>query len=235
MPDTQPAAPEFDTAWRLADGIGGWMTKDQGRALWSAALSVPAGALILEIGSHQGRSTVVLGTAAKWVGATVVAVDPFVAGRLFGGAATRDKFEANVRAAGVEDVVRLEAHRSTDLRPGWREPLGMLYIDGKHDYWTVRDDLKWTALLPIGAPVLIHDSFSSIGVTLGILLHVLPGSTLRYLGRDGSLARLRVGRPSGADRLRIVRELPWFLRNVVIKIGLRLARVVGYHGTPDPY
>jgi len=44
-----------------------------------------------------------------------------------------------------------------------------------------------------------------------------------------------VGRPSGADRLRIVRELPWFLRNVVIKIGLRLARVVGYHGTPDPY
>ena len=38
-----------------------------------------------------------------------------------------------------------------------------------------------------------------------------------------------------AERLRIVRELPWFLRNVVIKIGLRLARVVGYHGTPDPY
>lgn len=221
--------------WQVADGIGGWMTRDQGHALWSAALGVAPGALILEIGSHQGRSTVVLATAAKSVGATVVAVDPFVEGRLFGGAPTRDKFEANVRAAGVEDVVRLEAQRSTDLRPGWHEPLGMLYIDGKHDYWTVRDDLKWTSHLSAGAPVLIHDSFSSIGVTLGILLHVLTGSTLRYEGRDGSLARFRVGRPSTADRLRIVRELPWFLRNVVIKIGLRLARVVGYHGTPDPY
>ena len=159
------------------------MTKDQGRALWSAALSVPAGALILEIGSHQGRSTVVLGTAAKSVGATVVAVDPFVEGRLFGGAATRDKFETNVRAAGVEDVVRLEAHRSTDLRPGWREPLGMLYIDGKHDYWTVRDDLKWTSLLPAGAPVLVDDSPSSIGVKLG--------SAARPAGFDAALPRPR--------------------------------------------
>ena len=223
------------TAWQHAQNVGGWMTVDQGRALWAAADQVPAGARILEIGSHQGRSTIVLATAARARGARVVAVDPFIEGRLFGGMATRDLFERHLAEAGVRDVVDLVVEKSTDLRPTWSEPLAMLYIDGKHDYWTVRDDLRWTAFLTEGAPVLVHDSFSSIGVTLGLLLHVLPHNRLRYLGRTGSMARFEVATPTPSDRLRMMREVPWFIRNVIIKIGLRLLRLVGYHGTPDPY
>jgi predicted O-methyltransferase YrrM len=232
----QPAgAAEFEAVWARADTVGGWLTRDQGRALWAAALQVPAGGTILEIGSHQGRSTVVLAAAAAARGARVVAVDPFVSGAMFGGAATRDRFEANLATAGLRDVVRLIAERSTAIRPGWGEPLDLLYIDGKHDYWTVRDDLRWTDHLPPGAPVLVHDAYSSIGVTVGLLAHVLPGATLRYLGRTGSLARFDIGAPSAADRWRIVRELPWFVRNVAIKVVLRVARMAGYRGTPDPY
>lgn len=227
--------PDFEEAWARGDRISGWMTRAQGRALWDAARSVPSGAQILEIGSHQGRSTVVLASAARSVGAAVIAVDPFIAGGMFGGAATRDRFLSNIDAAGVNDVVRLIPAKSTALRPGWSEPLAMLYIDGKHDYWTVRDDLRWVGHLPTGAPVLVHDSFSSIGVTLALLIHVLPGRQLRYLGRAGSLARFEVGTPGGRDRLRILAELPWFIRNVVIKIGLRAARAVGHRGAPDPY
>jgi hypothetical protein len=227
--------PEFEAIWAVADRIGGWMTRDQGRALWDAALRVPPGGQILEIGSHQGRSTVVLATAARSVGARVVAVDPFIAGAMFGGAATGDRFRANIDAAGVDDVVRLITQKSTALRPGWTEPIAMIYIDGKHDYWTVRDDLRWVEHLPAGAPVLVHDSFSSIGVTLGLYVHVLPGRRLRYLGRAGSLARFEVGPVTWRDRLRMIAEVPWFLRNVVIKIGLRAARLVGYRSTPDPY
>ena len=227
--------PGFEEVWPAVESIGGWMTRDQGRDLWTAARGVAAGGRILEIGSHQGRSTVVLGAAASEVGAQVIAVDPFLAGGMFGGGATRDRFEANIRAAGLTDVVRLIPEKSTDLRPDWDEPLAMLYIDGKHDYWTARDDLRWAEHVGEGGPVLVHDSFSSIGVTLALLLHVLPGRRLRYLGRTGSLARFAVGRPGPVDRLRMARELPWFARNVLIKIGLRLARVVGHRGTPDPY
>ncbi|HEV7205167.1 MAG TPA: class I SAM-dependent methyltransferase [Jatrophihabitans sp.] len=227
--------PGFDPVWATADPIGGWLTRDQGRALWDAAVALPPGARILEIGSHQGRSTVVLASAAKAAGGSVIAVDPFVSGRLFGGAATRTVFEKNLADAGVSDAVRLEAVRSTELRPGWSTPLAMVYIDGKHDYWTVRDDLRWVEHLAPGAPVLVHDSFSSIGVTLGLLAHVLPGRQLRYLGRAGSLARFVVGRPSARDRLRLVAELPWFVRNVAIKIVLRVGRAFGHHSTPDPY
>jgi hypothetical protein len=30
-------------------------------------------------------------------------------------------------------------------------------------------------------------------------------------------------------------ELPWWLRNVAIKIVLRAGRLFGHHTTPDPY
>lgn len=225
----------FDTAWTRAEPIGGWLTREQGEALWEAVRSIPSGGRILEIGSHQGRSTIVLASAAHEVGAQVVAVDPFVAGGMFGGAATRELFLANIDAAGLADVVRLVDAKSTVLRPTWDEPLDMVFIDGKHDYWTVRDDLRWVEHLPAGAPVLIHDAFSSIGVTLGLLAHALPSDRLRYLGRDGSLARFETAPPSARDRLRMLGQLPWFARNVAIKIALRIARLAGYRRTPDPY
>jgi Methyltransferase domain len=223
---------EFEDAWSMAGTVPGWLTRAQARTLWNSAAGVPAGATIVEIGSHQGRSTIVLARAR--FGGRVVAIDPFVDGAMFGGAATRLRFEKHLAAAGVQDVVELIAERSTALRPSWTDPLGMVYVDGKHDMWTAADDLRWAEHLPAGAPLLLHDAFSSIGVTLAVLLHVLPGRTLRYLGRTGSLARFEVGRPTAHDRLRILRELPWFVRNVLIKIGLRLLRVFGYR-RPDPY
>jgi len=232
--ETEPdgTGPNFAFAYARAEAIGGWMTRDQGFALWSEARLVAPGGRIVEIGSHQGRSTVILALAAP--AATVVAVDPFVGGTLFGGLATKDKFRANIAQAGVDAQVDLRQTKSTDLRPAWNEQIDLLYIDGKHDYWTVSDDLRWTEHVPQAGRVLIHDCYSSIGVTLGVLRHVLPSSRLRYLDRTGSLARFEVGRPSRADRLRILGELPWWIRNVLIKVVLRVARPFGLR-RPDPF
>lgn len=229
----------FEAAWAHGGDIPGWLTRDQARLLWDSGLAVPAGGTVLEIGCHQGRSTVVLAMAARAVGARVVAVDPFVSGRLFGGPATRLRFEENVARAEVGDVVELRAQPSTRLRPGWSGRIDLLYVDGKHDYWTVADDLRWTDHLPPGAVLLVHDAFSSVGVTLGILGHLLPSRRLAYAGRVGSLARFTVGSPGPRDRARILAELPWFVRNVAVKIGLRawrpVARLTGRPVPPDPY
>jgi hypothetical protein len=239
-PPQQPATPAqaFPTVLGQLRDIGGWLTEAQARTLWDEARRVPAGALIVEIGSHQGRSTVVLAAAAPQ--ARVVAIDPFVGGAMFGGLATREKFQANLDRAGLAGQVELRQVKSTELRPSWTEPIGFLYIDGKHDYWTLSDDLRWSEFLPDGARVCIHDAYSSIGVTLGLLRHALPSRRLRYLDRTGSLARFEIGTVSRADRLRILAQLPWWLRNVGIKVLLRLrlyplARLVGHHDRADPY
>ncbi|HEY0639034.1 MAG TPA: class I SAM-dependent methyltransferase [Pseudonocardiaceae bacterium] len=230
----------FEQAWAIAEPIPGWLTREQARMLWDAAHRLRAGARILEIGSHQGRSTVVLGCAARDLGLTVIAVDPFVEGRLFGGVPTRAKFEKNVADAGLADVVELVAEYSTRLRPAWTRRIDLLYVDGKHDYWTFTDDLRWSEHLTDGGEILVHDCFSSIGVTSGVLLRVLPGARYTYLDRRGSLARFRLRPPAWRERLRILRELPWFLRNVGIKVLLRLrlrpvARALGHAGPYDPF
>ncbi|MEV6628594.1 class I SAM-dependent methyltransferase [Amycolatopsis sp. NPDC051106] len=224
----------------MAEPVKGWMTRAQGEALWNAACRLEKGDVILEIGSHQGRSTIVLGAAARTVGATVIAVDPFVDGRLFGGSPTRQLFERHIRQAGLDDVVELVAGYSTELRPDWDRPLQLLYIDGKHDYWTYTDDLRWSAHLPPDAEILVHDCFSSIGVTLGTIAKVLFGRRYTYVDRATSLARFRLSPPSTADRVRVLAQLPWFVRNVGIKVLLRLrlrpvARLFGHDSPYDPY
>jgi Methyltransferase domain len=242
LPESTPISPnaDFREIWELADSIPGWLTEAQAELLHEQAGTLPVGATIVEIGSHKGRSTVVLADAARATGGTVVAIDPFIEGGVFGGSATRDHFERHIELASVGDTVELVCDYSTAARTSWSRPFEMLYIDGKHDYWTFTDDLKWRVHLPDGAPVLVHDCFSSIGVTLGVLLRVLPARDLRYERREGSLALFRVGRPSGRDRLRILGELPWWARNVVLKVLLRLrlrplARVLGHDAPYDPY
>ena len=230
----------FDEVWPRADAVPGWLKEGQARMLYDAAARLRPGATLLEIGSHQGRSTVVLGAVAQRLGGEVVAIDPFVDGRLFGGLPTRDLFRTHVEEAGLSGVVRPVEEYSTRARPGWSEPFDLLYIDGKHDYWTLADDLLWRRHLPEGAPVLVHDAFSSIGVTLGILAKVLPARDLRYVRRSDSMALFEKARPSRADRLRILAELPWWVRNVFLKVLLRLrlrpvARLLGHDSPYDPY
>lgn len=230
----------FADAWSAVQDIPGWLKEGQAEILWDEASRLGPGAEVLEIGSHQGRSTVVLGEALRPKGGTVIAVDPFVEGRLFGGLSTKEKFERNIEANGLGDVVELVQDYSTGLRPTWDRPFDMLYIDGKHDYWTLSDDLRWSVHLPEGGAVVIHDCFSSIGVTLGILRHVLFSDRLAYERRSNSQALFRVRRPTTADRLRILAEMPWWIRNVFIKVLLRLrlrpvAKVFGHDSPYDPY
>jgi Methyltransferase domain len=234
-----PAGRSFDDVWTLAESVPGWLTKDQARRLWDEAAALPQGSAVVEIGSHKGRSTTILGEAMRHRG-RVYAIDPFVEGRLFGGEGTRTTFRKTLARAELEDVVEHIDDYSTHARVAWRRSFDLLYVDGKHDYWTCTDDLKWSRRLDEGSAVLVHDAYSSIGVTVSILATVLPSRSLAYESRVGSLATFRRRRPNGADRLRVLAEVPWWMRNVVIKVLLRLrlrrlARALGHTGPYDPY
>lgn len=229
----------FDVAFAAAEPIPGWLTRDQAHDLFAAAAEVPAGGLVVEIGSHHGRSAVVL-AAALPTGARLVAVDPFPEDWRYGSAGTELRFRANTERAGVAGAIDLRVGTSGEVRAAWSEPLDLVYVDGKHDFWTVRDDLDWARLVSPGGWVFVHDAFSSLGVTTALLRELGPSRSLRYVGRTGSLARLQVAAPSWRDRGRLVSELPWWLRNLVVKVCLRLrlrpvARILGHHDSADPY
>jgi predicted O-methyltransferase YrrM len=229
--------PGFLELFAQVDEIPGWLTPSQAARLYTEVQALPTGSNVVEIGSHQGRSTVVLAGAREDV--AVTAIDPFVGGK-FGGELSRRHFEHNLRTHGVADRVRLVAQPAAEVRSGWAAPVALVYVDGKHDCWSTAEDLRWSRFLPPGGRVLVHDAFSSLGVTLAILFSVLPRGELRYLGRVGSLATFERARPRVRDRVRIIAELPWWLRNLGIKVLLRLrlralARVVGHHDTFDPY
>lgn len=229
----------FPEVFARVEDLPGWMTEAQARCLYDAAAAVPSSGTVVEIGSHHGRSAIVLASALP-AGARLVAVDPFPDDWRYGASGTEAAFRANVAAAGVADLVDLRVATSAEVRAGWSGPVALVYVDGKHDYWSCRDDLRWSRHLPPGGVVLVHDAFSSLGVTTGLLRELATSRTLRYTGRVGSLARLEVAIPSAHDRVRLLRELPWWLRNLVIKVLLRLrlrpvVRALGHHDSADPY
>jgi predicted O-methyltransferase YrrM len=229
----------FEDAFAAARPVEGWLTEAQARRLWDSARSVPPGGVVVEIGSFRGRSAIVLASALA-EGARLVAIDPHAGGdrgpqeieaETARGEADRRAFEANLRAARVGERVEHVRQMSSDALGSVDGPIDILYVDGAHRLGPARDDIvRWGARVREGGTMLVHDSFSSIGVTLATLASVTFGSDWRYAGRTRSLAEYRRERLSGAARaantLRQLAQLPWFAWNVAIKvlIAARLLR-----------
>jgi hypothetical protein len=235
VPDPDDPHLAFEDAWRVAGTIDGWLTEAQARALYDASRQV-APATVVEIGSHLGRSTIVLAAS----GASVVAVDPFPDDWRYGRPDTEERLRSHLAQAGVSDRVDLHVATSRDVRDAWAAPARLVYVDAKHDMWSCLDDMRWSRFLSAGDTFFVHDAFSSLGVTLAVMWDSLTTRRHTYVGRTGSLARFEVGRPTPIQRLRVLREVPWFARNLVVKVLLRLrlrpaARLLGHHDTADPY
>ena len=227
--------PTFAEALQQIEGVEGWLSTDQAERLWNAAAPLGPGARMVEIGSFRGRSAVILATAAG-VDTTLVAIDPHAGndrGTLRGEGATQQEeaeidnkaFNTNLESAGVRDRVthiRKFSHDAVDDVDG---PIDLLYVDGAHQYQPAVGDIRaFGAKVRPGGTMLIHDSFSSVGVTLAILTDLVASPAWRYVGRSRSLTEYRkepLG-PGGrvVNALRQLAQLPWFARNLAIKVLL---------------
>jgi predicted O-methyltransferase YrrM len=240
----------FEDVFRSVEEIDGWLTPQQARLLYECAARLPPGARIVEIGSHHGRSTIVLANAAPE--AEIVAIDPYSKGDQYQVLREEDvrtsdleQFEANLRQAGVRARVRHVRDFSTDAVRGFEEEIDLLYIDGAHDLRTALADIRnWGPLVREGGTMLIHDSFSSVGVTLAELVALFFTGKFRYVGRSRTLAEYRREAIPGLGRLpnaaRQAAQLPWFARNVLVKAALvgrarPLARLLGHEDEVFPY
>lgn len=244
-----PTPASFPSTFAAVADVEGWMSEGQARLLWDRASALGEGDLAVEIGSYHGRSAIVLATAAP-PGAEVVAIDPHagndrgpqqIVGAVEDGQRDHETYVANLRRAGVADRVRHVRLPSQEAGGAVDHPIQLLYIDGAHRFAPARSDIvDWGARVADGGTLLIHDSFSSVGVTLAIASTLVAGSRFRYLGRSRSMAEYRREDLSPPARvvnaLRQLAQLPWFARNLAVKalIVARLARLTRLLGHREP-
>ena len=112
--------------------------------------------VVLEIGSFKGGSTVAMAPVAK----KIICIDDFL---LTDPADTppekripaRVTFEINVAPwRNKIDVYQMDSREAVKLE--W-EPVGLIFIDGGHDYETVRSDCGFLKWVKVGGYVVFHD------------------------------------------------------------------------------
>ena len=141
----------------IAD-VPGWLTDEEGEALYDLARACTGKGVIVEIGSWKGKSTICLGLGSRG-GASlpIYAVDPHADYR-FG------DFKTNTERAGITDLVRPIASLSQPAADHFDEPIELLFVDGSHEYDLVLEDFeKWVPKVVDGGWVVFHDTTWTAG------------------------------------------------------------------------
>lgn len=152
-----------DRAVQAAEKIYGWFTLQEMRLLYQTAIGAirkfPALAIV-EIGSFQGRSTVVLGVAvqdSRDPDVRVYAVDPHE-GKL----TTREveptfnAFLTNISSAGVGSFIIPIREKAENVPWSW--PISLLFIDGLHTFEACSSDYEhFSSFVAPGGFIAFHD------------------------------------------------------------------------------
>jgi len=116
----------------------------------------------VEIGSWKGKSTIWLAKGAKAGSQNeVFAIDPHQGSKAHtdeGEESTYPTFLTNLEKAHVQDIVVSLVTTSSKASESWRRRIGLLWIDGSHEYEDVKYDLiLWKKYLSCNGIVALHD------------------------------------------------------------------------------
>lgn len=156
----------------VIDYIDGWLTYDEGAALFSAAAFGQSNGVIVEIGSFKGRSTVWLARGSKAAKREkVYAIDPHTgspehqrggaqAAKMPDSGTTQFIFTKNLRFFDALDWVEPMTMTSAQANKDWKLPIRLLFIDGAHDYESVLFDYQsWEPHVVPGGIIAFHDVY----------------------------------------------------------------------------
>ncbi|HEY7948394.1 MAG TPA: class I SAM-dependent methyltransferase [Acidimicrobiales bacterium] len=161
-----------------------------------------ADGVIVEVGCYRGRSTVALSLGARsGRQARIFSLDPHetytgVNGGNFG-PADRGAFFSSMLRTGCYQNVRLINLSSEEVTPGWRHPVGLLWLDGDHSAAGVRRDLAvWRPHLLPGAVVAFDDSRDETSGPGTVIAEEVAAGRLQFLARTEGITTLRVIGPA---------------------------------------
>jgi MMP 1-O-methyltransferase len=182
----------------IAD-VPGWLTDEEGEALYELAKRCEGRGAIVEIGSWKGKSTICLGLGSRaGAGVPIFAIDPHTDHR-FG------EFKTNVERAAIDDLVTPIASFSQPAADHFHEPIELLFVDGSHEYDLVLEDFeKWVPKVLDGGWVAFHDTTWTAGPRKVVGQAVYRGRAfkdVRFVVGSLTVGR-KVGRNSLPDRVR---------------------------------
>ena len=147
--------------------IDGWLTQNEASLLYDHAKD--ATGPIIEIGSWRGRSTSALALGSMAGNKQpVYAVDSFIGitrsdrpsdlGTIAGlNSSSPELLRANLDEAGINGLVRIVPKASVEAADDIPD-CGLLFVDGAHDYESVRRDLElYAPKVKVGGTIILHD------------------------------------------------------------------------------
>ena len=155
---------ELDKYVDIAMSAEGQISRAEVRRLIELARNVPAGEVIVEIGTFRGRSTIALALGAIMGNANrVYAIDPHVEFQgVFGGQfgpSDQAELYGNLVKARVGHIVAVVSLSSQAAAHAWTQKnVGLLWIDGDHRYAAVCADFNsWYRFVARDGLVAFHD------------------------------------------------------------------------------
>jgi predicted O-methyltransferase YrrM len=144
---------DFASVKELIKDVPGWLSDEEGEALYELAQECTGKGVIVEIGSWKGKSTICLGLGSRaGSGVRIFAVDPHADYR-------HGEFKENVERAGITDLVTPVQGLSQQVADGFHDPIELLFVDGSHEEDDVRADFeKWVPKVVDRGMVAFHDT-----------------------------------------------------------------------------
>jgi len=182
----------------IAD-VPGWLTDEEGEALYDLAKGCAGRGVIVEIGSWKGKSTICLGLGSRaGKSVRIFAVDPHADYR-FG------DFKSNVERAGLTDLVTPVPSLSQAAAHDFHEPIELLFVDGSHEEEDVRADFdQWVPKVVDGGWVAFHDTTWTAGPRRVVGERIYRSRSfkdVRFVAGSTTIART-TARNALSDRLR---------------------------------
>jgi hypothetical protein len=129
-------------------------TKDLVQGLAELADWIPYGAVMAEIGVWAGESTEIFCRSGRLK--RLYSIDPWQDPYLHDDGQHEARFDAIAAKYGMVTKLRMT---SLEAASGWAPAsLDFVYIDGLHDYWSVRNDIRaWQPKIRKGGYIAGHD------------------------------------------------------------------------------
>jgi predicted O-methyltransferase YrrM len=231
---------EFAPVKELIKDVPGWLSDEEGEALYELARECTGRGVIVEIGSWKGKSTICLGLGSQaGKSVRIFAVDPHADYR-------HGEFKENIERAGIADLVTPVRGFSQAVADDFDEPIELLFVDGSHEEDDVREDFdKWVPKVVEGGIVAFHDTTWHDGVRR-VVAEKVYGSRqfkdVRFVIGSTTVAR-KVAQNTARDRLharrvqvtkavfgavtRILRKRRSWLPSPLERAGRRVFKLVG--------